>query len=127
MELTPQQLNEIYEQVSSGSSLTEVLLNKFPDAEITVIKGYDNFSYESYVSRAYFSVSQAMKAMDELVRDGNQYKELKDTYQITIGKVADLMKLRISRGKTQEPLLDDTDKVMFYDSLLETLKERAKQ
>jgi hypothetical protein len=111
MELTQKQLREISEQVSDGQSLEEVL-SKFPNTTIAIIRGYDNFSYESYTKDAYFSEEQARRSMDEIKPNGS----LPDTYHVVTGTILELEQGKISDRRTRR-ILDEIDVRMVYSHL----------
>ena len=118
MELTQEQLGKIGKQVSDGAALEEVLLNQFPDARITIIRGHDNFSCGAYTESAFFNEDQARKVMAEI----SQNRTSPDTYHVVTGTVKELKDGKIHDMKTGQPLYD-IGRSMVYSSLQERLTE----
>jgi hypothetical protein len=111
MELTREQLRKVENYVSDGKSLEEVLA-KFPNATIAIIRGYDNFSYESYTKDAYFSEEKAKRNMAEIKPNGS----LPDTYHVLTGTVLELDQGKISDRRIGR-VLDEIDVGMVYSYL----------
>lgn len=120
MELTQKQLREIEKQVSEEISLKTVLLNQFPDAKITIIRGLDTFSYEEYIEDVFFNENQAREAMVKFPLNG--ILTLPGIHYIVTGTVKDLENKRIYDNLTKQPL-DDVDIFMVYDKLQKRLTE----
>lgn len=118
MELTAEQLREFREEVVLRQDLSKNLLERFPDVEISIIRGHDNFSYEAYTSGAFFREEEAVQRMREIPPSGD--RDLADTYHVIRCKLSDLEAGRIYDGKTKDPL-DDIDRRMIYDFLDEKL------
>lgn len=100
--------------------LRDLIPSEFPDAVISIIRGYDNFSYEAYTQGAFFGKERAEKAMNEIPSNGGP--DLSNTYHIITGTVEDLNKDRMFDKKTNMPL-DNHDKKMIYEHLKKDLQE----
>jgi len=118
MELTQEQLGKIGEQVSGDVPLEEVLLNKFPGARITIIRGHDNFSCVTYTEGAFFNEDQARKPMAEI----SLKRTLLDTYHLVTGTVEELNDGKIHDMETGQTLYN-LYRSMVYSSLQERLTE----
>lgn len=113
MELTKEQLKSIKEQVSSGAPLEDVLLHQFPNSKISIIRGYDHFSYEAYTMGAFFGEEWAKEFMEEIPCNGT----LADTYHIVTGTVNDL-----NEGKLNDTVTGDTLEKFDIERIYSKLK-----
>ena len=111
-ELTSQQLGYIRHTVSKVNPINKILSEEFPDASITVIMGRDNFSYESYIFRAYFGEIHASMAKGMIPPNGDD-PEISDSYNIVTGSVQDINRGRILCGG-REYNIDDIHREMIY-------------
>ena len=48
MELRPEDLKYIKNEISRGKSIEEILTSEFPGARVVIIRGFDEFSSEAY-------------------------------------------------------------------------------
>lgn len=118
VELSQENLRKIKLDVSNGLVLDELLLTEFPDAKISVIRGYDNFSYEFYTNGAFFNQTQAEKMLSKIPKNGS----LPDTYTLVTGTAKDLYDNKFLDVRSQKPF-DPVDIQMVYSSLNERLNE----
>lgn len=114
--------------VDEGARLDEVLLPRFPEATVAIIRGYDPFYRRGYVKGAYFDESQARKVMAQMLSearsrvlpDGSSVPV--DDHYIMTGTVMQLEQMVITDPRTQQPLTD-IDVAMVYALLCESLKK----
>ncbi|MBI2546899.1 MAG: hypothetical protein HYW23_00440 [Candidatus Aenigmarchaeota archaeon] len=110
MELTYEQLGYVKRLISAGVVIDEAL-KEFPEAEIAIIRGYDEFPNQPYVKGAYFSRSKAADAAKKIPRNGDG--DLSDTYLIIASTVSNLRGGVIMDSRT-EKLLDDIDIALVH-------------
>jgi len=104
MKIGIKELKKIKE--TKKSELENILTNKFPDAEIFIIRGLDNFSYEYYIKSAYFDDVSAFVKMINIPANGSP--GLCDTYEIYKETPKTLLNSRT---------FDEIDRMMIYDAL----------
>lgn len=110
-ELSEKELKIIQKKVAKGQRLNEILIKEFPNAAISIIEGYDNFSYEAYIEDAYFSYSKAAEAMRKIKPNGT----LSDSHTIV---------RETAKSLRQSDRFDEISSMMIYMSLEEKLQEK---
>jgi hypothetical protein len=116
MELSKKQLDNLKKHVGK-KSLREILLSQFPNIRISIIRGYDQFSYEEYTKGAYFSEKEAKNEMAKIPPNGYP-TSFSDKYHIVTGTIRDLEEGKIKDG---ERFLDGIDGLMTYFHLEKNL------
>lgn len=123
-ELTQNQLRALRKDVEKGKNLAD-LLQRFPAAEIWVIRGYDAVSEEAYTYGAYFNEAEARRAAEKI--SSNSDDEIEDSYHIIKISIRDI-ELFGHQGKIDlrtEKSLDEKDREIIYLSLEQKLDELA--
>lgn len=116
MELTQTQIESLVEHATNGPKLKDFLKEKFPKANITIIRG-DEDSGKQYFAGAYFSKNQAMhEAMNKLLPE----KKLPGKYSAITGTVEDFLAGRVTDHRTREAI-DATDVELTFLYLAERL------
>lgn len=123
-ELTGKQLNEISRQIAEGNQLEQILADGFPKSKITLIVGHDNPNLIIFVTKAYFSETQAREAKHQLeIKDENSKYDYDINYYIHNKTVRELQgwKDREESGPMAYPLavFDFTDLETVYELLAE--------
>ena len=112
MELTEEQLGYLYYLVlNNGNLLQGVLLEEFPEAEISLVVEYPYLGNRLNLQGAFFFEPKAREAMAALPKEIEQppryfYSVMKGTLK------------RLLEGNT----FGEIDKVLIYDSLQKNLK-----
>ncbi len=106
---------EIYNEFCSGKDLRKVLVNDFPDSDLTVLLGTNN-TFKSYFVRDAFLFQDTLEmALEDINKDPSF---LAKPYFLASGKVSEIEKGKIYklpfRGLI---LLDQTDLINIYDRL----------
>ena len=123
MELKPNELEYIcYITEEMKVDLRDVLQEEFPHATISIIRGHDNFSEESYTHSAHFSIREADRAKIKI--KPNADPGLADTYHIVSATVNELEYGNTLDQKTEDPL-DNLDIDSAYRDLKTRLERRA--
>ena len=122
MELTEEQLREIWDSVLEGAVLSELLVTQFPHANISIIRGYDNFSDEAYTQGAFFDEEEAVDSMRKIHLNGTG--DLSDSYHVLRCTVLFLEEGRIYDGRTLQSL-SDISRIMIYSSLKDKLSGQS--
>lgn len=120
MGLTKRQQSYLGFLISDKGVIVEDLLKElFEECTIAIIRGYDNFSYESYTKDAYFDEQKAREAMRKIPSNGTG--GLSDSYHIVTGTIDDLRSGRIRDLRTLEILGSPIDRKMIYQRLRDKL------
>ena len=117
--MTEDRFKEIKTKLNEDS-LEQVLLRAFPDIEIFIIRGFDEFSEVAYVHSAYFNKGDAEIVMRNTHLNGD--KDMADTYHLIATTFSQIYNGKVYDHRTEKPL-DSIDINLVYKSLVERLKE----
>ncbi|MGV8151014.1 MAG: hypothetical protein ACP5NV_04765 [Candidatus Woesearchaeota archaeon] len=92
---------------SLNGKLSDTLIQLYPDAEIYIIRGTDNFSNENYIKDAYFEKNKAYAVASKIKPKCSQ-DDMSDTYNIY---------MKTPRNLTFCLEFDEQHKITIYEFL----------
>jgi hypothetical protein len=139
MELMKKQLEEIGERVSSGSDLRDILVTQFPEAEISILRRYNNDSGEASTEDVFFErvvatdyvrkeilskVTEDLSETHPFLKNSTLLRiteNLPESYHILGSSIRRLEEGKVRDRKTKQ-LLEDLDKADIYFFLEDQLQ-----
>ena len=109
MKLTEDDVKNIKENMGR-ENLESIMTKKFPDAELYITRGHDEFSYEYYTQDVHLDEEKAYADMRKIPSNGSP--DLCDTY-----KIHKETPITLDTSTT----FDEFDRKMIYDKLAERI------